>query len=176
MLSKLITFSIVLIFFIIGLLTLITVSTNAKPLSFTLYNDLEWVIEYSDYYMKEQPTLTDGFNKDIARYCIELIDRVELNDTKIPYLGDEIEFVSEFNKDRVFSVAWYSDNTAWVVFRGSRNLQEWINNVKIEQLDFDTCKNKFGKVPTFMDQNRDIMVHSGFLIMYNELRQMLLEY
>jgi triacylglycerol lipase len=181
MLAKLITFVVVMIFFITGLLTMITISTNAKPFSYIIYNELDYVTEYSHTNYMVIPTVftntcnNKGYNKDVAGYCIDLITRLEANQTVVPSLRKQVEFESKMNKGSVFSVVWYSDNTIWVAFRGSSNLQEWINNFKIQQMSNDTCKSTFGVVPSFMEDNSDIMIHAGFLTMYNELREGLLE-
>ena len=68
-----------------------------------------------------------------------------------------------------------SAKTIWIAFRGTgNNLQEWINNFKITQVSYDNNKNNL-ELPSFMVENKNIKIHDGFFIMYDEMINPILE-
>lgn len=177
MIAKLLAFIFVLFFSITGLFAMITISTNTQPIKYSIFNELDSNTNprYIDDHMIHSKELNNNYDTFTARSCIDLISRIELNEIVIPHLYRRTEFRSKMNRDKVFSVVWYSNDVIWVVFRGTWNLYEWINNFKIQQTSYEVGKNSFDNLPLFMEQNRDIMIHTGFINMYNELRKGLLE-
>jgi hypothetical protein len=180
MIARIITFIVIIIFFMTGLLMTITISTNTQPVKYSMYNELDynWNVTYPTYINAEiMPimNLADSYDLETAKYCMDLVSRVELNQTIIPHIPLRTEFLSTMNMDKVFSVVWDSENIIWVVFRGSWNLYEWINNFRIQQTSYYLGNKTFNNMPSFMENNQDIMIHSGFVKIYDELRKGILE-
>lgn len=174
--AQFITFSVVIVFIIIGLLTTVTISTNTKPISYAMYNNLGCpsltcvITPTSDLQLPNDLDYS-VYNKTVAAICIDLISRIEKDYPDIPEtqsLTKIMDFKTKLNK-KTFCCIWDSPSVVWLSFRGTWNPYEWINNFKISQVSYETAIKKYTNVPLFMEQNRDIMVHNGFISLFDEL-------
>ena len=174
--ARIVTFSTIIILIIIGLTTLITISTNTKPVSYAMYNDLGCDIMTCNVTPSSElrvPINVDYtiYNREIATLCIDLITRLDNDYPDIPEpksLTHLIDFKTTLS-DKNFCCIWDSPSIVWLTFRGTWNLYEWINNFKISQVSYETSIKKYKNTPLFMKQNRDIMVHEGFISLFDEL-------
>lgn len=169
--AQLISFIVILSLIIIGLLVLVTVGTNASPMHCVMYNDYgEYTVPINNA-LVVSPFDYRTYNKNTLVICIDLIRRIEDLDTTTP-LSYGIVKVAEFNShisNKIFACIWDSPTTIWLSIRGTDNLKEWKNNFKIQQLNYDDAINEFSRVPAFMKQNKNIMVHKGFLSLFSNL-------
>jgi hypothetical protein len=176
MIAKIITIIVVIIFFITGIITTVSISTNAEPIKYSMYNTLDCdgnddYPPYIDDSLLPITELLNTYSPETARFCIDLVSRIELNKPIVPTLLKNSEFLSVMDKEHIFSVVWYSNDIIWVAFRGSWNLTEWINNSKIQQISYDHGTSEFKNLPSFMENNHDIMLHKGFVTIYNQLKE-----
>lgn len=173
--AKIITAIVIISLLIIGLMTIVTLGTNALPMNYVLYNNISG--EQTKYNipvnnsLAVQPFDYKTYNKSTATICIDLIRRIEERDTTVPYtygMQKDTEFCNKLNNN-IFCCVWDSPSTIWVSIRGTENLKEWKNNFKIEQLNYANATNEFDTLPAFMNKYRTIMLHKGFLSLFNEL-------
>ena len=173
--ANIITVVVIFVFFLVGVFATVSISTNAKPIRYTMYNELDCpgvdvCPTYIDDNIPQVTKLIDKYDTNTARFCMDLISRIQLNKTDVPNITKHGEFISTLNTDNIFCVVWYTDNVIWIAFRGTWNLYEWINNFKIQQVSYETGRREFKNLPKFMYNNKDILVHKGFIKIYNELR------
>jgi hypothetical protein len=177
LIAKTITIVVILLFFILGLLAFVSIATNTEPVKYTMYNQLDCpgtdsCPTFVDDTINLISELQPFYDKDTSRFCLDLISRIELNAVNdFRNLTKSSEILSTLNKDNIFSVIWHSDNIIWIAFRGTWNLYEWMNNFKIKQVSYETGKKDFDNLPSFMEDNPDIMVHKGFITTYDEVKQ-----
>ena len=127
--------------------------------------------------------LTISYSQEAAQFTLDLVNRVQHNIEK-----DSVEGCTKLTEiynymDRSVSscVIWVSnvpqqksmfstfENIIWIAIRGTDNSSEWFNNLKISQVSYEHGINKYSNLPTFMKDNKEIKVHSGFLNLYDQL-------
>uniref|UniRef100_A0A6C0LSI0 Fungal lipase-type domain-containing protein n=1 Tax=viral metagenome TaxID=1070528 RepID=A0A6C0LSI0_9ZZZZ len=177
--ARIITYIFIFVFTLIGLLSVISFSTTTDPIKYTLYND----IKCKDLKTCDNPIdnslclsrTSTNFDTNSVLIALDLITRVEKDIHETPYgLVDKGEISNRLNDKNVFGVVWEGSDSIWVTFRGTWNLYEWINNFKLAQVSYDDVIDKYKTVPEFMKKNKSIMVHKGFVKLYSEICNSLL--
>ena len=112
------------------------------------------------------------FNLDIAKISGDLICR---NYNKMPVTRYGINghniISSSLNNQNVFATVWSDKTNIWISFRGSIYLSEWMNNLKITQLNYRQASKYLTNVPTCMELNQDVMIHRGFIELYSGIKE-----
>ena len=130
------------------------------------------------------PEYTDSCSMEIARYCTDLILRVEKkteNEYKAPNnLTKELDLY--IRKDSpVFGMVWSYINDGkkfiYVVYRGTLNYRDWIEDFSYNQNPFPTKKSLEEQQKVTFLQDTEIIpnVHNGFLESYKNFRNELIE-
>ena len=168
----------VLLLAITGLTTIISLMRNSKAFKYAMSNQLKCSNNkmacdpvINEFGLPEPKVIPVTYDVDTSRFCFDLIIHVAYNQglDKIQSLTKVAELNNSMDTSATFGVIWVSQNTIWVAFRGTgNNLQEWINNFRITQLSYDNNKNNLD-LPSFMVENKDIKIHEGFFIMYDEM-------
>ena len=165
-----ILFVIISIFATIGLTLIISIlffSKKSKSILYTLLNDLDCgqkvckpTIQHLLYPIQ---TSTNNYRKDIATYCANLVIRLDperttsnKNDVILP--TDLRLHLKILNKpgDPLFGILCdeKNDNTAWLIYRGTSNIKEWIQNFTFKQVAYKGWG----------------LIHEGFWHIYNNNR------
>ena len=165
---------IICIFATIGLYSLITLiisiiffTKKSKAVSYTWLNHLgcgqkscKPIVQPLLYPNQISP---NNYKKDIATYCADLVIRLDpkrttsnKNDVKLPTdLSLKLKILNKPG-DPLFGILCdgNKDNTAWLIYRGTANLQEWIQDFTYNQV-------------TYKDWG---LIHEGFWNIYNNNR------
>lgn len=117
-----------------------------------------------------------GYNKDIAKYCGNLVYRVsraaEGKDTlDVKNLKREIE-LKNIKENPVFCVIWTNKDIAYVIFRGTLRINEWMQDFTYGQEVFPSklVNKKQVQLNFLRDVSVPPNVHMGFLEVYENLR------
>jgi triacylglycerol lipase len=171
-------FLLILLLAFAGLTTVISLVRNSKAFKYAMFNQIqcpnnqiscEPIINPNG--LPEPQVIPRNYDPDSSRFCLDLIIHVAYNEglDSIQSLKKVAELNNTMDTSATFGVIWVSENTIWIAFRGTgNNLQEWINNFKITQLSYDNNKNNL-ELPAFMAKNKNIKIHEGFFIMYDEM-------
>jgi triacylglycerol lipase len=129
----------------------------------------------------DYPTnLGTNYDNKIARYCADLIVRVEhgiKHNIPIPKKMKQIGLLYDKHDSPVFGVVWYNGNTAWIVYRGTYNHYEWNKDFDYKQRILPKNRNKNNQIKLFLpNTNINPYIHEGFLKIYNKSRKNLLKY
>lgn len=127
------------------------------------------------------------YSPDLARYCADLVVRVEhgIHDGgNVPDPKTLIRIGILYNNpnDPAICYVWYANGTAWVVFRGTMNLREWMQDFHYTQnpLPDSSTKKKNNSTTqhTLVLRNSIVRpkIHSGFLEIYNSFKDDLFSY
>lgn len=179
-----------IIFSILGLIFSLIFITNSDAISETLINKQcknDCSITPIDMDYKTQvPVFTNHkFDKNIASYCLKLINAIYYDKnktydfTKFENLTHELTINDTKLNKLSFSVIWRDETnkTIWIIFRGTDNIKEWYNNFKISQSSYNDYDGIKSNLPSFMQQNKDdIKIHKGFLHIYTVLSKTILNY
>lgn len=165
---------IICIFATIGLYSLISLiisivffGKKSKSISYTWLNDLgcgqklcKSTTKHLLYPKQISPNI---YNKDICSYCADLVIRLDpkrttshKNDVILP--TDSSLKLKILNKpgDPLFGILCdgNKDNTAWLIYRGTANIQEWIQDFTYNQVAYKDWG----------------LIHEGFWNIYNNNR------
>jgi Lipase (class 3) len=173
----------IFIFFTVGLSSAILIANYTKAVKYTFYNRIECkdvdicIVDPSNFPIPDE--LTIQYSQKTAQFILDLVNRVVNSKGKDDVTGCTklIEIYNNLDKYRSSAVIWESDTRIgsdydkiiWIAIRGTDNIYEWINNFKISQVSYDSGKNKYTNMPTFMEQNEEIKVHTGFVNIYDQL-------
>lgn len=128
------------------------------------------------------PIQTDiSYNTSMAKYLANLIIRIE-NSVKYqsPFQNPKIlqKKMNVYSTDKtpVFGMLWINGDVAYIAFRGSIKTEEWIKDFTYSQETFPKYKKMNQNKAMFLSNsdNNPPMVHSGFLKIYNNFREKLL--
>ena len=102
------------------------------------------------------------YNKDIAKYCADLVNRLEFEAKGEIYppsnLKRELDLYIS-HKDFVFGIIWSYLGNVFIVLRGTLEAKEFLD-------DFNYKQEEYTLTPT----NNKTMIHSGFLNVYKRIR------
>lgn len=120
-----------------------------------------------------------SYNTDVARYCADLVVRVENPAHKdgeggpilIPKGLTKITDLYNDSKSPIFGVVLTDGHVAWISFRGTQSAQEWIQDMHYGQSSLipSTKKNQdhSQKVLKLRGVETPPSIHNGFLEAYN---------
>lgn len=117
------------------------------------------------------------YQKDMAKYCANLIYRIALSASEpfIPpqSLKEELK-VWNIKESPVFGIVWTYQDMAFVIFRGTQNIKELMQDLTIKQEIFPKY-NKLNqqKVRFLHNISTPPEVHTGFLEVYTNFREKL---
>lgn len=177
-------FLLILLLAFAGLTTIVSLVRNSKAFKFAMSNQLQCPNNevscepvFNQNGLPVPQVIPRDYDTNTSRFCLDLVIHVAYNEglDTIQSLKKVAELNNTFDTSATFGVIWVSQNTIWIAFRGTgNNLQEWINNFKITQLSYYNNKNNL-ELPSFMVQNKDLKIHEGFFIMYDEMINPILE-
>jgi hypothetical protein len=180
--------SIIRIFFFLVFLVLIVLSVKyyikykyaRDAISFALDNTLQCNKNNCDKPIKDFakiPTQNGRiYNKDVARYCADLVSRIEngaitkkiINPKGLKLCKDLINVPNT----PIFGKMWEQNisdkNILWVSFRGTINIKEWIQDLTYNQENFP--KKKQIKLSFLGTQQHTPLIHKGFIDAYMNFR------
>lgn len=120
------------------------------------------------------------YNYTVMRYLADLVIRLE-NAVNEPYtppkvLNEEMK-IYNFDDSPLFGMFWSNNGIAYIVFRGTVEPEEWIQDFNYNQDVFQKHdKIKQEKAMFLRNTGTGVFphVHSGFLSVYNKFRESLL--
>lgn len=126
----------------------------------------------------------DKFNIDVAKYCTDLILRVEKAEEKaLPEPKGLTKILNLWNTklEPLFGVLWWDSvkKVAYIIFRGTYNITEWIEDFNYNQESLPKIPTKNNQVlfdlgPVVQKMTNKPMIHDGFLEIYTKFQQDLL--
>ena len=123
----------------------------------------------------EEPTVTAEFSRETARYCADLVARVELlfykkNKKTALEMPKGLEDCRELKfKDKIIGFLAFSKRTkvAWIAFRGTANESEWSEDFNFSQMNVDLVFDDNEDQNTFRLRTGEVLAcHQGFLNVY----------
>lgn len=155
------------------MLSLITLSRVKEAVRMVIPDNLcyskTWNINVVDLPIPVQSGTV--YNKDVARYCADLIHRVaavESSYLKTPRGMDMHLEMWNSNENPLFGALWSNTDVAYVVFRGTACINEWAQDLNYGLESFPV------ELPFIPDNKLHPSVHSGFLDVYSNFRSELL--
>jgi len=123
-----------------------------------------------------------------ARYCADLVVRIEThlydktNKVVIPNGMKMIKEIYESNSELMFGMVLLDENNnIWISYRGTANIDEWEDDFTYNQTGLPGKKTlyqvdaAFLRSPKSLTDTPDPRVHEGFVKIYKEFRQDLLD-
>jgi triacylglycerol lipase len=154
---------------VLSIITFLFLNNKKKAISYTWSNTLapcgkEWcpsTVNYLTYPKK----ILDTYQHDVAKYCSDLVIRLDTNITKknggnviIPKdLFLELVIMNNPNNP-IFGMLCTHNDTAWLIYRGTSNPQEWIQDFTYNQVMY----------------KQSGLIHKGFWNIYNKSRNKIL--
>lgn len=176
--STIITIAVILVFFLVGVLSVVTILTNEESVRYTLLNSIKYGHDKAIFVSRKQIPLPEqidstDFNISLAHSCCLLIENVYAMNMKVE--GTTIEKIIDYDKsDKTpFAYVLTKGDVIYVVFRGTWKMSEWFNNLKLNQLDHKSSSKLYNNSPTFMRVDPNIMIHNGFLNVYDRIYKQL---
>ena len=179
---------VILIFAIIGLISYILVIMHRKAFTYTLANPLHCGTNICPATVNPDLTLDEKFivdpskyQKEIAIICLDLNVRIAFNKgTQVTLKGigwPVLQIFNTLDSSQQFGQIWMNDKYIWIVLRGTtdKSLSEWVADLSISQVSAALNKNNL-KLPNFVDQNPNIMIHSGFCEIWGQVQQKIVDF
>lgn len=122
---------------------------------------------------------SEEFNIKVARFLADLCVRISSAVNK-PFiepktLKNEL-LMYDSNKNPIFGVLWSYKNIAYIAFRGTMETQEWMQNFTYQQKSFPFGNKMKQQNALFLNNSKKSPnIHSGFLNIYNNFRNNLIE-
>lgn len=180
-LSTIITVIVIFVFFVVGVLSIVTLLTNEESLRYTLINTVKYPYE-SPVFTKRKSIELPGaianreFDMELAHGCAQLIENIYANGMDVE--GVVVQKRIDYNRadDKPFVYVLTKGNVIYVVIRGTNLVMtEWLNNLKVDQQGYDGARKMYDNTPTFMRTDPNIMIHNGFLAVYDRVAPQLLK-
>ena len=145
-------------------------------------------------YLSNVPIFKKDYNKDMAKYCINLIQIIYDNynnyDLKSPEgIKKEIS-LSYDDKNNIFAVLWSTSDTLFIIFRGTLNLEDWVNDATYQQNAYieskQTTNSQISVNYRVARKNTNgqtglsyielpASIHKGFYTIYNKIKTTLID-
>jgi triacylglycerol lipase len=127
--------------------------------------------------MTKPEKITDNFDKDMALYGADLINRLDnkiIQNSKDIKLPDNFKLLYTLKYDNLdYGVILQDINNIWIIFRGSKEVSDWMKNIEYDQTLF---KKSISKQTKLFDLENSPKVHSGFLNIYKSFRNDILDF
>jgi len=126
--------------------------------------------------------ITEKYDRKVARYCADLVSRVEelnvnlnitVKDIKQPSGVKDIGTLYNNKNYKPFGKIWYTNDIAWIVFRGTDGIKEWLQDFDFTQGDLPAKHVNVQRSLHLTGTKITPSVHSGFLEIYMKLRDTL---
>lgn len=132
------------------------------------------------------PTQTDvNYDSKVARYLADLIIRIEnsVNDPPFVFVPPKVlkEELKLYNNEQnpLFGILWSNEKVIYICFRGTIDSKEWIQDFNYIQNTFSKHENVKQEKAMFLRSTESVdinpEVHGGFLNIYNNFRDKLLD-
>jgi hypothetical protein len=185
--SKVIVGLAIFILFTIGLSSIILILAYMGAVKYTFFNRIECaerdICKNDPTYYPIPDQLTISYSQETAQFALDLVNRVQYDIGKdsVENCTKLIELYNSMDRSISCGVIWKSSlneqkiidtnykNIIWIAIRGTDNSSEWFNNFRISQVSYKDAKRKYSNIPTFMRDNKEIKVHSGFMNLYNQI-------
>lgn len=171
MIAKYITFAVIFIFFIIGVISTLTIMTNKDPVKYSIYNTIKFQTINKPYkyrnIIQTPDVLGVGFSNVMAKACCNLIENIYIDNMKVDNM--KVHKIISYSSGDKFIYILSRGDVIFVVLRGTLHIQEWINNFKFHQNNYNESLKTNVNTPLFMKTNENIKIHSGFLSTYSRV-------
>ena len=110
------------------------------------------------------------YNNKVAKIAADLITRIVNEEPAVPYL--EWKYIYEFTtslNSKIFCNIVETESELWLTFRGTDSIKEWLTDIRVKQLTYQESIETYENTPSFMENNNEIMIHNGFLYIFNEI-------
>jgi len=166
----------ILIFASIGVVSTVSIFNKSMSIYQTIYNDMELKHPMEvDNFLLIPHVIRRKYSYTVARFCLDLIIRVVKSDkSEIKNLTHVSDFVGD-DGVRNLGAMWVSENVIWIGFKGTTEVNEWLNNFHIKQISYRTGRETYDNLPPFMRTHKNVKIHSGFIRTYNRLRPLIME-
>ena len=119
----------------------------------------------------------NNYDNKVARYLVDLVVRLE-NSVKSKLvqpknLKKELELYNT-KENPLFGIIWSNNDIVYIIFRGTISMKEFIQDLNYSQTVFPKHKKISQKKALFLSDNNTPNIHSGFLEVYNNFRQELI--
>jgi triacylglycerol lipase len=130
----------------------------------------------------DEPAPAPGFDYPVARYCADLVARVELlfykkkglAELSVPRELDLVTVLTFKSKTIGFLARSRATRTAWVAFRGTATTAEWRKDFDFSQFEFGHASTEFdivdGQNQLALDSGDMLSCHKGFTDVYGEFK------
>jgi predicted lipase len=128
---------------------------------------------------RDVPKFDIKYNQDIAKYCIDLIQRLYNNiDTgkliRPKDLKNELEI--DYSKNEgIIGAIWSNNDTIFIIFRGTKYIDEWLTDFNNNQSFYTLQNSEKSKNLGLSDIDLAPSVHSGFYNVYTHIREQILD-
>jgi len=154
---------------IISIVSLVFFKNKSKSVSYTWLNDLGcgqiWCKAYIRSLQYPTKISNNKYREDIATYCSDLVIRLDptrTTDGNLSLPKDLTLKLTIMNKpsDSIFGIlcGGKNGNTAWLIYRGTTNIKEWIQDFTYNQVPYKNWG----------------LVHKGFSNIYQNNRDKIL--
>jgi len=171
----------ILLIFTLFVLSILSAQKVSNSFKYVFTNDIQCGEEECKATIVDLPVpvdLTNNYQRNVARYCADLVYRIEKLDIQDPKGLKREELVYSLDKTPVFGCLWSNDEVLWIGYRGTMNVKEWVQNFQFDQEIF-TEEDENVTAQTKLKFLRNVQtqpnVHSGFLNIYEQFRDSVLQ-
>ena len=139
------------------------------------------------------PKFTQEYDKKTAQYCINLIEiiyEITGSDFKSPNgLKKELSLTYD-DKSNIFAVLWSTSDTLFIIFRGTLNLEDWVNDATYQQnayveskqstnsqisVNYRVARKNTNGQTGLSYIELPASIHKGFYTIYNKMKTTLID-
>ncbi len=163
----------------------------------SFYNNIHCGTKYCENPTKYDisiPTFTKSYSKKMAQYCINLLrvvyDNHDNHDLKSPIGLEKKLLLSYDDKSTIFGVLWSTNDTLFIIFRGTLNLEDWLSDATYQQnsyieskestnsqisVNYRVAKKNTNGQTALSYIELPASIHKGFYTIYNKMKTPLLD-
>jgi len=139
------------------------------------------------------PKFTQEYDKKMAQYCINLIEiiyEITGSNFKSPNgLKKELSLTYD-DKSNIFAVLWSTTDTLFIIFRGTLNLEDWVNDASYQQnayveskqstntqisVNYRVARKNTNSQTGLSYIELPASIHKGFYTIYNKMKTTLID-
>lgn len=171
----------ILLILTISILSFISAQKVSNSITYVFKNKIQCGEDECEANIVDLPIPIDinkEYQRDVARYCADLVTRIEYLDIQDPKGLKREDLVYSLDKTPVFGCIWTYNSTMWIAYRGTMDIKEWVKNFQFDQEIFSEDENQATmqtKLRFLRNTSTQPNVHSGFLKIYDQFRDSVLQ-